>query len=461
MIADETRLPRSLVFVFSVVFCSFCFQCLRTLSAEITAGNISPLSGLPGSEGSHVRRIKSLQSNSFLILGTPEADPKWGIAGGRSYSSAMPYVPDREVALLFGHGKHGNVKKNGHFQDDLWAYDIMGHRWICLYPGTDIRKINLTVNADGVEVNKQGQHVPVAQAVHAWEQITYDVDSKSFMFIPSVTQSWRELNFAYTEHKEPAREFIKRRNAWMEKSPVPGTLYRKYMPLPAPWVLDLGTMKWELKVVKKGKKPNLTTGCGAAFMYIPGKNKCFYRRSNNAWLYDTGKNTWQNMKAKGPKPPFGIAPVACCDTKRGRVYLASGKYPMVPQLWYYDLQTNSWVDPKPENRPVKGMKHYSSNNAVMSYDSANDKVIVALHRIDSEKNTIGVYCYDPKANSWTPRPIPFPAKVSSQFKQKNATNGFYSSRLNAHFFHTAGDSTENGFIWVYRHGQGQKQGDKK
>ena len=30
-------------------------------------------------------------------------------------------------------------------------------------------------------------------------------------------------------------------------------------------------------------------------------------------------------------------------------------------------------------------------------------------------------------------------------------NGFYSPELNAHFFHIAGDSRDDGTIWVYRY----------
>ena len=30
-------------------------------------------------------------------------------------------------------------------------------------------------------------------------------------------------------------------------------------------------------------------------------------------------------------------------------------------------------------------------------------------------------------------------------------NGFYSPELNAHFFHVAGDSADDGRIWAYRY----------
>ena len=37
-------------------------------------------------------------------------------------------------AFLFGEGIHGYTKPDGHYMDDLWFYDIQGHRWICCYP---------------------------------------------------------------------------------------------------------------------------------------------------------------------------------------------------------------------------------------------------------------------------------------------------------------------------------------
>src|SRR4051794_23172065 len=41
-------------------------------------GNLSPLAGLPGAPGPQIRKIEALADNTWLNLGSPAADPKWG-----------------------------------------------------------------------------------------------------------------------------------------------------------------------------------------------------------------------------------------------------------------------------------------------------------------------------------------------------------------------------------------------
>jgi len=43
-------------------------------------------------------------------------------------------------------------------------------------------------------------------------------------------------------------------------------------------------------------------------------------------------------------------------------------------------------------------------------------------------------------------------KESLSYRRKRI-NSFYAPVLNAHYFHVAGDSRDNGVIWVYRHKQ--------
>jgi hypothetical protein len=69
--------------------------------------------------------------------------------------------------------------------DDLWLYDINGHRWICCYPGADTKNLNLVINADGFEATKEGQPLPVASMVHGYEMTTYDTDRQRFMSMPN------------------------------------------------------------------------------------------------------------------------------------------------------------------------------------------------------------------------------------------------------------------------------------
>jgi hypothetical protein len=60
--------------------------------------------------------------------------------------------------------------------------------------------------------------------------------------------------------------------------------------------------------------------------------------------------------------------------------------------------------------------------------------------------------YDPRSNSWSEKATPLPDKLANLAQPKN---GFYDPALNAVFLHAAGDSQDNGSIWVYRHKRGK------
>jgi len=135
------------------------------------------MAGLPSQPGPHVEKIKALGENGWLELGSPAPDPKWGKARGRSWTPRMPFAPELRAAFLCGCGIHGFVKPDGHFMDDLWAYDINGHRWICVYPGAHAKSLNLKLDKDGFEVNQEGEHIHVAKTsgVFSSEEKTPDV----------------------------------------------------------------------------------------------------------------------------------------------------------------------------------------------------------------------------------------------------------------------------------------------
>ena len=81
-----------------------------------------PLAGLPSRPGAHIEKVRALRDNEWLELGPPAADPKWDRAGGRSWTSEMPFAPELRGAFLFGEGVHGYTKPDGHYMDDLGAY---------------------------------------------------------------------------------------------------------------------------------------------------------------------------------------------------------------------------------------------------------------------------------------------------------------------------------------------------
>jgi len=152
----------------------------------------SPLAALPSDGGPHIARIKALDDNSWLELGPPAPDPKWGRARGRSWTSEMPLAPELRGAFLRGEGQHGYTKPDGHYMDDLWFYDINAHRWICCYPGAPTKTVRLQINTDGFEATQDGDLVPVAQQVHGYEINTYDADGKRLMMMPNTHPYWEK-----------------------------------------------------------------------------------------------------------------------------------------------------------------------------------------------------------------------------------------------------------------------------
>jgi hypothetical protein len=399
---------------------------LLVLGPTATARAEGPLVNLPSKPADHVAKINALGDDSWLHLGAPAADPKWGRARGRSWTAKMPYAPDLGVAFLYGEGVHGWWnEKTGRYMDDLWAYDLNAHRWICLYPGADVKNLDLKLDENGFEVTTDGEPIPVAQMVHGYEAVAYDSDLKKFLFMPCPGGYDSILR--------------KRRNQWLKG------LDKTSRKPASPWFYDVATGKWERRAVD-GAAPR--SGFGDVLVYSSSQKKAFFQHGNQeVWLYDYAANKWTKKEPKGPQPPWGIDPTACLDTKRDRVVMGGGGYPVAKgpnALWFYDLKTDTWIDPKPKGQPCRGSNSYATNIATMTYDAASD--VVLLNRHGGEAKERGLYVYDPESNGWTAGLRPFPKELRWQ-----QVNGFYSPDLNVHVFHTAGDSRDDGVVWVYRY----------
>jgi hypothetical protein len=377
-----------------------------------------PLQGLPSKPGPHADAIRALGDGAWIELGAPAPDPAWGRAPGRSWCCTMPFSPEARGAFLYGEGVHGHVKPGGRYMDDCWFYDLNGHRWICVYPGTDAKEPGLKADADGFPVDAAGRRTPVSLCVHAYDLLTYDLDRRQLMLMGT-----HEYHFA-----TPAIKAL---------LPTSGKV-----PPSSPWRYDLAKGTWDVRPVA-GLSPEKAEG---TLLYLPGRKKAFYRSGKGefVWFYDPAENAWTRVAPKGPRPPFGIDPTACHDPKRDRVYIGGGSYPSVEEgknaLWIYDLKTDAWIDPQPAKHPLS---HFATNYATMRYDPVADVVLVAAH---AEKKR-GIHVYDPGANAWSAEPLPFPAA----FPTRRCVNGFYDPAWNVHVFHAAGDSRPDGTVWVYRH----------
>jgi hypothetical protein len=165
---------------------------LACVGTGIGPGRIgaAPLKDLPSKPGPHVEKIKSLADNTWLELGQPAADPDWGRARGRSWCAAMPVAPELRGAFLYGEGVHGYAKPDGRYMDDLWLYDINGHRWVCCYPGADTKTLDLMIDKDGFEATRDGQRIPVAQLAHGYSMFSYDTSAKRMLSMPNTHEYW-------------------------------------------------------------------------------------------------------------------------------------------------------------------------------------------------------------------------------------------------------------------------------
>ncbi len=392
----------------------------------------NPLAGLPSPPGPHVQRLKDLAPGSWIELGAPSPDPRWGKARGRTWTTNMAYAPSLKGAFLFGEGVHGYVDpRTGRYMDGLWLYDIMAHRWITVHPGTDTRNPpTLTVNADGFVADADGNPLPIATLTHGYEMTAWDPVRRRFVSMPARGSNYfkRALPTFYAFLAE-AKDRLNRDHA-------------------GPWMFDVDRAVW---LRTKTKSPSPASMPGDTVLFISSVDALFFRhaRRREVWFYHLAREDWRRAGPTGPNPPFGIDATSCYDPKRDRVYLGGGGYPATSgpnALWTYDIKTDRWADPAPGGYAVG--TYYGTNGAMLHCDLAADQVLLFRYRGEDR----GVFAYDPETNQWRKSgelPAAWPA-----FLIVNGSSGFYAPDLNVHFFHLAGDSRENGRILAYRHTEG-------
>jgi hypothetical protein len=393
-----------------------------------------PLAELPRQPGAHIVKIKALGNNEWLNLGAPAADPKWGKARGSSWGAkALILAPEMRGAFLFGEGVHGYVKPDGHSMDDLWFYDINTHAWMCLYPGMNtktftkrVKDKQLLLDDNGQLIDNEKQPIPLHTLVHAWGYLTYDSDRQKFAFL-----SWGS--------GDPLPRYFLGGEKLMDEGlkVLEEDLKSKKKTEFAPWFYDVASGKFEHSPANNSTK--ISAGGFPQFYYLPARKQFFSVGSSTVAIFDPAKNEWSDAKPKGPSPK-GYDACGCFDSKRNRIYRNDGDGSMNEGLMSYDIEANNWTHLKPTgNSPPAA----NTNAAFYEYDARLD-VVVAIHFLGK---TTGVFVYDPQSNSWAD-PLPFPPDGP---KFQYAANTCFDRELNAYFCHVAGDSNDNGEMWVYRH----------
>jgi len=151
-------------------------------------------------------------------------------------------------------------------------------------------------------------------------------------------------------------------------------------------------------------------------------------------------NTWAASAAERVKVDYDSW--GCYDSWRNRVYVAR------KQLFLaYDIKSNAWSPIQGEGQP--GDLGSCAHGAI-TYDPVGDAVLILL------KAEPGIWVYSPAANAWS-RAAP-PPEV--RWRNMNV-NAFHDPLLNAHFYHLAGDSYDNGLILVYRYRHPPNRGSKE
>lgn len=393
----------------------------------------APLAEMPSPPGPHMPKIAALGDNEWLALGAPEADPRWGSARGRSWSSNQPVASNLGGMFVFAEGVHAFVKPDQHYMNDLWFYDINAHRWLCLYPGIDTRTIvqdirnqTLTISDDGVLVRNDGEPLPPL-LIHAYGYLGYDPERKKFLTLG------RQFGNYFTTGEGGVFEEANRLFQEQRRDKQTGPL--------SPFFYDVASGRWEVYPVNMmpGRQPY-----GANLLvYVASRKQFWYGGSDGAWYFDQEQRRWDDAAPQGTSPT-GIDHCAAYDPKRDRIYYYQHDgEDAIDNFLIYDVSMNHWTKPDAAGTAPRAA---TSNDSIFQFDTVNDRLVI-IRWSAGEGEPRAVYSYDPEANAWAD-PLPLPENVRGSIK--NGSHGCYDPNTNAFYCHFASDSQDDGTIWVYR-----------
>src|SRR5690606_7834079 len=97
----------------------------------------------------------------------------------------------------------------------------------------------------------------------------------------------------------------------------------------SPWFWDPATGHWDRLRTSTEAPPS---SYGDTLIYVPTRREAFFaHRSQEVWFYNVEANRWRKEDPEGPQPPFGIDATSCYDSRRDRIYIGGGSYPVAPR----------------------------------------------------------------------------------------------------------------------------------
>ena len=417
----------------------FLFTVMLNLSVAASQPMIpgNPLANIPSAPGETVTKIKNMKDNEWLYLGAPAPDPVCGIARGRSWGGHA-FAPARKLrgALFTGEGVHAYVKPDGFGMDDWWFYDINKHRWICLFQGTNTKELlqqvqneDIVIDSEGRAVDRGGQPIPAHLMIHAYHYLTYHPGENKFYISAQRTPYKRYYmpgikydgygdngNPIYMGAIHDAITLLEQKGLTHDK--------KKF----GPWSYNVNNGKFERELASNGSGGEFSN---FPFLhYIQSRNKLLLIQSSFVKYYDPVQNSWgEPLSSQIPWIAIGSY-----DQRREQLILGSEEG---SKLWIYKLNEQSWISIE---TPITNL---SSNRVAIIYDRKND-----IFLIFDFWNTQKVYFFNPETFKLSSG-IPFNPVFDSQ---RSTTSGvFYDEELGVSFIHTAGDSSDDGKIWVYKY----------
>ncbi len=394
-----------------------------------------PLDGLPSAPGPHVAQIQALADDTWLSLGQPAADPRFGRARGRSWGGrAFALAPELRGAFFTGEGLHAYVKPDDHGMDDVYFFDVNRNRWIAVYPGMHVGSFNqrvadgqLRIGNHGHIVDEFSNPVPVHPLIHAWGFLTYDPMARKFAFLAG--DGLGRYFLPGGDRMETGLQRLEAQRA--------GVTVRSM----SPWFYDVVAARFE-RTPMAAPAPDLVQRANTtfgAFQYVPSRRQFLYASAYGVAAFDPATSAWSVDADQGPRPP-GYDHGGTYDTRRDRLYMMDADGGRA--LHVYDVATATWSIPATTGTAPRGSR---TNDASIFYDTANDAVVV-FHYLDRT-----LYALDLATRTWTSRPLPASVLSSVSYPSFSA---FYDPTLNAYFCFAAGDSEDNGVMWAYRYKRG-------